>query len=158
VPVASVRATTRKSSSGAGVQGAASVCSKDRRVTDQLVGQVAATLGKLWSSSGFRNTPSRMPDREYHVQRCAVTGVGVGDQRDIAEGGDHHAGKFGHLRWGDQTDVGQYGSRSGDDGAREVPRPTDPCAGQIARSSIEDAGRDDQFTFGQQVVKAWPCG
>jgi len=55
-----------------------------------------------------------LPDGPHYVERCAVTRVGVGDQRDIAEGGDHHPGAFGHLGLGHQTDVGQPESGRGD--------------------------------------------
>jgi hypothetical protein len=39
------------------------------------------------------------------VDRGAVAGVGVGDQRHLAEGPHKHAGPLGHLGLGDQADV-----------------------------------------------------
>ncbi len=99
-----------------------------------------------------------LPNGPHHVQRCAVTGVGVGDQRDIAEGGDHHPGAFRHLGLGDKTDVGQPESGRGDAGAREVRGDVSGAPGEMCGDSVEDAWRDDEFTAVQQVAKALPGG
>ena len=85
-------------------------------------------------------------NRAHHVHRGAVAGVRVGDQRDVAEYTDEHAGAFGHLGRGDQSDVrqaeagGRY-TRAGHIGGRLTG-----ALDQVRGYPVENAWCDDEFT------------
>lgn len=106
-----------------------------RGVDDLLVGQVTAAFGKHLVLQLDGGHPGRVvgANRAHHVHGAAVTGVGVGDQRDIPQCGRDHRHPIRHLGRGDQADVGQPEPRCRHAGAGQVRRNVAGPAGQVRR-------------------------
>ena len=123
-----------------------------RGVDDVLVGQVPAAFREhLVLQLDCRDTGLLVEtDGAHHVHRCAVAGVGVGDQRDIAEHADEHPGALGHLGGGDQSDIRQAEPGGRHAGAGHVRRRLTGAPGQMCRYPIENTWCDDEFAAIEQ--------
>ena len=123
-----------------------------RGVDDVLVGQVPAAFREyLVLQLDCRDAGLLVePDGAHHVHRCAVAGVGVGDQRDVAEHADQHPGALGHLGGGDQSDVRQAEPGRRHTGAGHVCRRLTRATGQMRRYPVENTWCDDEFAAIEQ--------
>jgi hypothetical protein len=88
-------------------------------------------------------------DGAHHVHGCAVAGVGVGDQRNVAQRTGDHPDPLGHFARRDQSDVGQPEPRCGDTGTGQIRRDVTRPFGQLCGDAVENSWRDDQFALVQ---------
>ncbi len=86
-----------------------------------------------------------LPHGANNVEPGAVAGVGIGDQRHIAERGDDHPRALGHLGLGDEADVGQREARRRHAGSGQVGRDVSGAAGELSGYPVENAWGDDEF-------------
>ncbi len=84
-----------------------------RSIDKLLIGQVAAPFreGLVLQLDGRHPSGVVLADGTDNVRHRPVAGVGVGDERYIAEHSDYHSCPFGHLSLGNQAEVGQSESR-----------------------------------------------
>ena len=136
---------------GPGVQGGRQRLFEHRRIDDLFVRQMAASLGENLVLQLNRGNPGRVvgPDGAHHVHRRAVSGIGIGDERHVAQRADDHPGSFGHFARGGQADVGQPEPGRGHAGTGHIRRDVTGPFGQLRRDSIENPWRDDQFALVQ---------
>ena len=100
-------------------------------------------LGNVWSSSWIAPAParSRTAHRALNVQRIAVAGVGVDDQRRRDAVADQSQ-RIRHFRQGHEADIGTSEPRVGDARAGDVERLEAGVGGERGGQGIVDAGRD----------------
>ena len=141
---------------GPGVQRGRQRLLEHRGVDHLLVRQMAAPLREHLIFQLDCGHPGRLvgADGAYHVHRCAVAGVGVGDERDIAQRVGDHPDSVGHFGRGDQPDVGQPEPRGGHARTGHIRRDVAGALGQLRGDSVENPWRDDEFALVQQILAA----
>jgi hypothetical protein len=85
-----------------------------------------------------------LADGAHHVERCAIAGIGIGDQRDVTEHTGDHTGTLGHLGLGEQADVRQAEPGGGHARAGQVGGGEFHPGGQGCGDAVEHPGRDGQ--------------
>ncbi len=116
-----------------------------------LVGQVAALFREclVLQVEGCYTGLLVFTHGARDVHRCAVAGVGVGDERDAVECGDHDAGPVGHLALGEQPDVGQAEPGDGHPCATEVSGAETGAGHEVGGQAVEHARGGDQAPLGE---------
>ena len=144
----------------AGVQCRGQSLQERRRIDDPFVGQVAAALWKfLVLQLDCRDAGVLvLADGAYDVEWGAVAGIGVGEQRDVAERRDRSSGRVPPSPSGSPDRCRGARTRTRRRRRRSGRRRRGRCAGELRGDAIVDAGGDDQFTFGQQVRRRRRAG
>ena len=107
-----------------------------RRGNDRLAGEMPAALGEHLVLELDRRGPCPLeqPHRPLHVERVAVAGVGIDDQRAV-DAVAHQRDRFGNLGRGDEPDIGPPEPAIGDGRAGEIERVEAGCTRRCWRSA-----------------------
>jgi hypothetical protein len=95
----------------------------------------------------------QLDDGAVGVQRVAVAGVGVDDDRDRHAQADP-PGTVDHLGLGQQAEVGLADGGGGDRVAGDERHREAGPVGELRREGVEDAGEGDGADLGQDAVDA----